>query len=92
MIIYLYCGKCSRGFAATLRNDEGSPKDHLDELLASDLKRIEYDRPYIGCAFDDCRGSLDEFSWWKDARSLGKEQGLTWPAVPDDGVKYKLKK
>lgn len=91
MITYLYCGKCSRGFAATLRTDDGAPRDHGYELMTSDLKRTEYTRQYVRCAFDDCNGSLDDFSWWKDSRAQAAEQGLAWPTEPVYGVKYQLK-
>jgi hypothetical protein len=92
MIAYLYCGKCSRGFAATLRNDEGAPQDHRYELIASDLKRTDYGRQYVGCAFEECNGSLDDFLWWKDVLARAKEQGLIWPTEPIYGVKYQLQK
>ena len=89
MIVYLYCGKCSRGFAAKLRSDADKPQNHSYELLTSDLKRIEHGRQYVGCAYKDCNGSLEQFLWWKDVRAQAeKREGFTWPEEPIYGVKY----
>ncbi len=91
MLTYIYCGKCLRAFAAQVWDQRGTPQDHGKELLESDLKRVEYERPVVGCAFDDCKGSLGDFKWWKDARAQAKDQGLEWPDRPEDRVKYELK-
>jgi hypothetical protein len=88
MITYLYCKNCSRGFAASLRNDDDTPQAHRYELLGSDLKRIDDGRQYVGCAYEDCTGSLDDFSWWNDLRAQAEAQGLAWPAEPIYGAKY----
>jgi hypothetical protein len=91
MISYLYCIKCSRGFGAELRKEHGDPQDHRYELLGSDLKKTDYGRAYVACAFDDCSGSLEDFSWWKEVRAQAKQQGIVWPEEPIYAVKYQLK-
>lgn len=93
MIVYLYCGKCSRAFAAKLRSDDDTPQSHSYELLTSDLKRVEHGRPYVGCAYKDCGGSLEQFLWWRDARAQAEQRhGVIWPEEPIYGVKYRLRK
>jgi hypothetical protein len=90
MTVYLYCRKCLRAFAAHVWDEKGTPRDHGKELLDSDLKRVEYEREFVGCAFDDCKGSLPDFAWWKDVRMQAKTEGLEWPEQAEYGVKYEL--
>jgi hypothetical protein len=59
MMTYLHCGKCLRAFSAQVRDDKGTPQDHGNELLKSDLKRVEYGRDFAGCAFDECKGLVE---------------------------------
>jgi len=90
MMTHLYCRKCGRAFAVRVWDEKGTPEAHGQELLP-DLKRFEYGREFVGCAFDDCNGSLRDFAWWRDVRTQAKAQGLEWPDRPEDGVKYELK-
>jgi hypothetical protein len=90
MITYLLCRKCLRAFSAQVRDDKGTPQDHRNELLKSDLKRVEHGRDFVGCAFDECKGSLSDFAWWKDMRAEAKARGLNWPHQPISGYEYVL--
>ncbi len=92
MLTHLYCGTCHRPFVANVSDEKGTPQDHRQELLQSDLKRLDYGRKeFVGCNYkENCEGTLKDFRWWKDVVNEANSKGLNFPVKPDYGVKYEL--